>query len=292
MESDVTENQPNSPEPQTADQAGSARAGVGRHVGRWLGVLVAALVLAAVATTGYLVVMARASGSGISLPLAHVPGAPATSSTGSSPAPLPPHWIVARVRSSLKVLAEPSPGAKVLATVPAKEPRYGGDSVMLVRDTSVAGWYDVILPTPAPVAWHGWVRTSSVGMFVVTSRIVVDLSARTLSVISDNRVIAQFPVAVGMPGRFQTPTGNYFITEKVRATNPTGTYGPLAFALSAYKPQLAAQFPPLGQLAIHGWYDPSVVGKAVSHGCIRMRNADILKLSLLVAAGSPVSIQK
>ena len=160
---------------------------------------------------------------------------------------------------------------------------------MLVRGTTnVSGqeWYDVMLPAPAPGVTHGWVRSSSVGVYLVSTRIVVDLSARTLSVIQTTRSSpsTRWPSAAR---RLPTPTGNYFITEKVRALDPSGVYGPLAFALSAYKPQLASEFPPLGQLAIHGWYDPSVIGKAVSHGCIRMKNADILTLSLSSAGRQP-----
>jgi hypothetical protein len=293
MQADVPDNQSEAAAPPVVDAPASARAGARRRVGRWLGVVLAVLALAVVATAGYLVVMARASGSGVSLPLASTPGGPSPGST-STPTVQRQHWIVARVRSAVKVRAEPSPSAKVLTTVPPREPRYGGDSVMLVRGESTVNgtkWFDVMLPTPAAGGWHGWVRESSVGMYLVFSKIVVDLSAHRLSVVQDNKVVKQFPVAVGSP-QLPTPTGNYFITEKVRATDPTGTYGPMAFALSAYKPELASRFPPLGQLAIHGWYDPSVVGKAVSHGCIRMRNADILDLSTLVIAGSPVSIHR
>ncbi|MDP1794684.1 MAG: L,D-transpeptidase, partial [Acidimicrobiales bacterium] len=45
-----------------------------------------------------------------------------------------------------------------------------------------------------------------------------------------------------------------------------------------------------GQIAMHGWSDPSVMGRDVSNGCIRMRNDDILKLSQLAPLGTPVDI--
>jgi lipoprotein-anchoring transpeptidase ErfK/SrfK len=45
-----------------------------------------------------------------------------------------------------------------------------------------------------------------------------------------------------------------------------------------------------GQLAIHGWNDPSVIGKSVSNGCIRMKNEDIAHLATLAPLGTPVTI--
>ena len=41
---------------------------------------------------------------------------------------------------------------------------------------------------------------------------------------------------------------------------------------------------------IHGTSDEQRIGTAVSHGCIRMRNRDIIELFDLVAPGTPVDI--
>ena len=45
-------------------------------------------------------------------------------------------------------------------------------------------------------------------------------------------------------------------------------------------------------MAIHGTNEDYLIGKAVSHGCVRMHNRHILEVSKLVPAGSPVVIQK
>jgi lipoprotein-anchoring transpeptidase ErfK/SrfK len=42
--------------------------------------------------------------------------------------------------------------------------------------------------------------------------------------------------------------------------------------------------------AIHGTNKPETIGQSVSHGCVRMRNADIEKLYPMVAVGTPVYI--
>ncbi|MBM3697897.1 MAG: L,D-transpeptidase [Actinobacteria bacterium] len=46
-----------------------------------------------------------------------------------------------------------------------------------------------------------------------------------------------------------------------------------------------------GRVAIHGTSKPELIGKAVSHGCIRMRNADIQRLTRLVRGGTPVQVR-
>jgi lipoprotein-anchoring transpeptidase ErfK/SrfK len=45
-------------------------------------------------------------------------------------------------------------------------------------------------------------------------------------------------------------------------------------------------------VAIHGTNEPWLIGKAVSHGCVRMRNQDVLAVSRYAPAGSPVEIVK
>jgi len=44
--------------------------------------------------------------------------------------------------------------------------------------------------------------------------------------------------------------------------------------------------------AIHGTNQPQTVGRAVSHGCVRLRNEDIAKLYAMVPVGTPVYIYR
>jgi lipoprotein-anchoring transpeptidase ErfK/SrfK len=99
-----------------------------------------------------------------------------------------------------------------------------------------------------------------------------------------------FPVAVGRPG-LTTPTGFFFVNQKLRPSSPGGAYGVLALGTSAFQPKLA-YWPQGGPVAIHGTNEDYLIGKAVSHGCVRMHNKDVLRVSRLVPAGSPVVIQK
>ena len=53
-------------------------------------------------------------------------------------------------------------------------------------------------------------------------------------------------------------------------------YGPLAFGTSARSPTLT-DWPGGGYVGIHGTDQPEILPGRVSHGCIRMRNTDILQ---------------
>ena len=75
-----------------------------------------------------------------------------------------------------------------------------------------------------------------------------------------------------------TPKGDFTIINK--AMNPRGPYGTRWMGLS--KPHIG----------IHGTNNPASIGKAVSHGCIRMMNKDVEELFDLVEIGTRVSIVK
>ena len=44
-------------------------------------------------------------------------------------------------------------------------------------------------------------------------------------------------------------------------------------------------------MGIHGTNSPELIPGRVSHGCIRMRNADVLRLSRLMPVGTPLTIE-
>ncbi|MCJ8011907.1 L,D-transpeptidase [Paenibacillus sp. KQZ6P-2] len=107
-------------------------------------------------------------------------------------------------------------------------------------------------------------------------RIIIDLSDRTLYLLDNDQVIKSYPVGVGKMVT-RTPTGDYRIINK--QPNPGGPFGVLWMGLS--KPHYG----------IHGTNNPSSIGHEVSHGCIRMYNADVLDLSSHVPVGTRVTIR-
>ena len=68
-------------------------------------------------------------------------------------------------------------------------------------------------------------------------------------------------------------------------------YGVLQLGTSAFQPKLN-DWPDGGQVGIHGTNEPWLIGKAVSHGCVRMTNAAVKQVSRLVPTGSPIEIVK
>lgn len=107
-------------------------------------------------------------------------------------------------------------------------------------------------------------------------RIIVDLSDRKLHLLQNDTVVDSFPVGIGRIA-LQTPHGEFTIINK--QPNPGGPFG--AFWMGLSKPHYG----------IHGTNDPSSIGHMVSHGCIRMYNADVLRLSKLVPVGTRVTIR-
>jgi lipoprotein-anchoring transpeptidase ErfK/SrfK len=105
-------------------------------------------------------------------------------------------------------------------------------------------------------------------------------------------LVGTYPVAVGKPG-LSTPTGFFFINQKLRPPTPGGAYGVLALGISAFQTKLAASsWVQGGPVAIHGTNEDWLIGKAVSHGCVRMHDKDVLEVNKYVPAGSPVIITK
>ncbi|WP_010246293.1 L,D-transpeptidase [Acetivibrio cellulolyticus] len=108
-------------------------------------------------------------------------------------------------------------------------------------------------------------------------KIVINTSARNLTLYKDEKWFMSFPVAVGKPST-PTPKGTYRIINK--AVNPGGPFGARWLGLSI----------PSGGYGIHGTNDPSSIGKAVSHGCVRMHNNDVITLYNIVSVGTTVEI--
>lgn len=261
-----------------------------------LWIIAAVTVLVAFATLGYLVVHVRAAGGGALQPLATVSAPPPSPSASSSasPRPEPPaarHWIVAKVTRPVVARTRPSGSAPAKATF-AIRTTHGFPTLFLVRQTrEIDGrtWYEVWLPM-RPNGSRGWIVEGRLATYPTTTKIVIDLSERRLAVVRGDHTLETFPVAIGSE-RYPTPRGFFFVTEKLRPRVPGGAYGALALSLSAFQPQLS-WWPGGGQVAIHGTNQDQLIGKAVSQGCVRMHDADILRVNRLVPAGSPVLVRR
>jgi lipoprotein-anchoring transpeptidase ErfK/SrfK len=148
--------------------------------------------------------------------------------------------------------------------------------------------YKVQLPI-RPSGATGWVRAVDVRLRAVHTRIVVDLSQRRITLFRDGRTVLVATAVIGAPST-PTPTGRFYVNQRLLAANPAGAYGPGAVGISAFSPVLL-NWAQGGPIAIHGTNAPDMIGSAVSHGCLRVRNADIRRLLRLAEEGTPVEIR-
>jgi lipoprotein-anchoring transpeptidase ErfK/SrfK len=118
--------------------------------------------------------------------------------------------------------------------------------------------------------------------------IVVSIPDRKLAVLEGNDVIASFPVAVGAAVS-PSPTGEFEIVSRV--ANPT-YYHPGTVIPSGKDNPVGTRWLGLSRkgYGIHGTNAPRSIGRAASHGCIRLRNRDMEKLFPLVRVGDVVQI--
>ncbi len=121
--------------------------------------------------------------------------------------------------------------------------------------------------------------------------IVVATGARQLFFVLNNRQAIRYPVGVGKTG--MAWHGRAYIarkhirpawvavpgrTETIPGGSPRNPMGAAALGLDR------------GNYAIHGTNNPASIGGFVSHGCIRMHNADIMDLYRRVTVGTEVNV--
>jgi L,D-transpeptidase ErfK/SrfK len=107
--------------------------------------------------------------------------------------------------------------------------------------------------------------------------IYIDTTNFTLTLNQNGSVINTYPVAVGAPST-PTPLGDWRIIQKT--LNPGGAFGTRWMKINV----------PWGGYGIHGTDNPSSIGTAASHGCVRMYNEDVNELYDIVQLGTPVRI--
>ena len=146
-----------------------------------------------------------------------------------------------------------------------------------------------VLVPGRPNGSTGWIRRADVELQTVDHEIDVDLEARTLTLRLADDIVLETPIAIGAPDA-PTPTGRFFVTDLLETGDPEDDYGPFAAGLSGYSKELTEFAGGEGQIGIHGTNDPSSIGQAVSHGCVRVPNDVITTLATTVPIGTPVTI--
>jgi hypothetical protein len=188
------------------------------------------------------------------------------------------------------VRSAPAPSARVVRVLR----RFRADSQFQIvlalasrRGPDGAWWYRLSLPG-RPNGARGWVRADDVEVSPVRNRIVVRLAARTIEVrrIADASLLLRGAVAVGRPGA-RTPVGrDFYVQSAFVPTDPF--YG--AYALETSASSRLTDWPDDGIVGIHGTDRPALLGRAVSHGCVRVSNAVARRLAGLAPLGTPIDV--
>jgi lipoprotein-anchoring transpeptidase ErfK/SrfK len=199
------------------------------------------------------------------------------------------HW--AAVLRDVVARVAPSSFAAAVTSVPTVTPE-GTRNVVLVighrQDAGGRAWVRVRLAV-LPNGRTGWVPRGVLGGYgVVDTRLVVDLRRLRATLYRAGRPVLAAPIGVGAPG-WPTPRGEFYIRNKL-AHYQSAAYGPVAFGTSARSTR-ATDWPAGGYVGIHGTDQPDLLPGRVSHGCIRLRNRDILAMARVLSVGTPVTIR-
>ena len=139
--------------------------------------------------------------------------------------------------------------------------------------------------------------------------LVLDRSRRLLTVYENGRPLRRFPVAVGMPG-WETPVGTFRVLEKTinpvwehpqKGTHtPSGPANPLGSRWIGFHQDCQGRRGWDGEQMLdikgcvvtgfHGTPNRWTVGRALSHGCVRLHDEDVREVFDLVSLGTPVTV--
>lgn len=185
------------------------------------------------------------------------------------------------------------PGGGILARLEARNVNtyptvLGVRAAVLDRDCR-RSWYRVQLPM-RPNGVTGYVRARGLWVGRVTTRIVVDLSERRLTVFRHGRRFLRAKVAIGTAAT-PTPVGRFYVNQRLVPTDRNGPYGPGAIGISAFSNVLTG-WAQGGPVAIHGTNQPWSIGHSVTNGCIRLHNRVLKRLFRATPAGTPVLVRR
>lgn len=140
-------------------------------------------------------------------------------------------------------------------------------------------------------------------------QLVLERRQRRLLLLENGEVLDQFPVAVGRPG-WETPLGRFAVLEKIANPSWKHPQRPLVIGAGPGNPlgsrwigfwrgcslrkswdgdQTVAS-PSCAAIGFHGTPQRASVGRAVSHGCVRLYDEDVRRLFDLVELGTPVTV--
>jgi len=187
------------------------------------------------------------------------------------------------------VRRHPAPNGSKIKVMRYFRPDYRVQEILAIGERTGADgqpWYQISVPM-RPNGTLGWIPAADVDLTPTASEIDVNVGRRTIDVYRNGKHMLHAIVAVGAPG-METPLGRYYVAATfVPQGDPF--LGVWAIETTAYSK--LTEWPGGGVVGIHGTDEPWLLGKAVSHGCIRVSNKTAEALKRLAPLGTPIFIK-
>jgi lipoprotein-anchoring transpeptidase ErfK/SrfK len=239
--------------------------------------MVAARIAAAAATAAFVFPSVTAAGT--------PPSPPAAQPTVHLPRAYPAAGEL--VWAAVPVRVRPSAGARPITIFRQFRSDFRRRIVFATGDATSAdgrAWLHVSVPK-RPNGTMGWIPAASVSVTTVQARIEIHRQSRRIELLRGDRLVFGAKVAVGAPGR-ETPLGHFYVTARFVPDDPF--LGVFALETSAYS--RLTEWPGGGIVGIHGTSMPQLLGRAVSHGCVRVSNASAKVFERLAPLGTAITI--
>ena len=127
-----------------------------------------------------------------------------------------------------------------------------------------------------------------------SAKLIIALSDRQVQIYREQQFVTSYPIAIGQAG-WETPLGSFYVVEMQRDPKwqhpitgeviPPGSANPLGKRWIGFLADGRAH------IGFHGTNQEELIGQAVSHGCIRMRNRDVIAMYDQVTLGTPVEVR-
>src|SRR3954470_6585143 len=194
--------------------------------------------------------------------------------------------LLLRVRLHEHVRLHKRPGGRVVAVL-GDRTEFGSRTTLTVLARR-GSWAQVSAAVLG--GRRAWLRIDGhVARLATRWELRADISARSLTVVHDGRVLHTYRVAVGA-SRSPTPTGRFQVTDKLGGRKFGASYGCCILALSTDQPHPPPGWTGMARMAVHGRNAERTIGGAVSAGCLHAHAAAMSWMMRHVPSGAPVTI--
>lgn len=167
-------------------------------------------------------------------------------------------------------------------------PTISGVTVVLPIVAKQTGWVAVLLPSVNRTI--GWLAPGGWSVVALTGQVVVHVSSHQLSYYENGALQGTWTVAVGA-AKSPTPLGRTFVLGRSHLSSDVyGGLDVLALGAVPDDPSAVATGLSGAHMGIHSWYQPSVFGKNISNGCVRVPKDAQQLLLTHVTAGTEVVV--